>query len=146
MDFLFLYKQPYLLEYPGFPHPAILAHYFLGKIFSNLSLDAKMILYIFIVMYGFRVMFDFILSGRYRETSLGVLMFQPYLRIFIQQFVVILGSMFLAFGAGKFFMLIFVVIKIYAEIFMNFNRYLEKAEKLQKLKALIDKRNIKSDQ
>lgn len=119
---------------------------FLSKIFSYLSLDAKTVLYIFILMYGLRMMFDFILSGRYRQTSLGLLMFQPYLRIFIQQFVVILGSMFLAFGAGKVFMLIFVAIKIYAEVFINFEAYLEKADKIQKLKNMIDKRHLKSDQ
>lgn len=119
---------------------------FLSKIFSYLSLDAKMVLYIFITMYGFRMLFDFILSGKYRSSSLGLLMFQPYLRIFIQQFVVILGSMFLAFGAGKIFMLIFVAIKIYAEVFINFERYLEKAEKLQKLKDMIDKKIVNKDQ
>jgi hypothetical protein len=113
---------------------------FLGKIYSYLDLDARMVLYIFIAMYGFRVMSDFIMNGRYRQTSLGLLMFQPYLRIFVQQFVVILGSMFLAFGAGKIFMLIFVAIKIYAEVFINFEAYLAKAEKLQKLKEMIDKK------
>lgn len=113
---------------------------FIGKIFSYLTPDAKTVLYIFIMMYGFRMLFDFILSGKYRNTSLGILMFQPYLRIFIQQFVVILGSMFLAFGAGKIFMVIFVAIKIYAELFINFEAYLEKAEKMQKLKEMIDKR------
>jgi hypothetical protein len=113
---------------------------FLSKIFSYLSLDAKTVLYIFIAMYGFRMMFDFILSGKYREASLGLLMFQPYIRIFIQQFVVILGSMVLAFGAGKIFMLIFVGIKIYAEVFMNFEAYLGKAEKMQRLKDMIDRR------
>ncbi|MDB5221585.1 MAG: hypothetical protein JWN83_252 [Chitinophagaceae bacterium] len=110
---------------------------FLSRIFSYLSIDAKTVLYIFIAMYGFRMLFDFILSGRYRNTSLGMQMFQPYLRIFIQQFVVILGSMFLAFGAGKIFMLIFVSIKIYAEVFINFNAYLKKGEKMQKLKDMI---------
>lgn len=113
---------------------------FLSRIFSYLSFDAKIVLCIFILMYGFRMLFDFILSGRYRQTSLGLLMFQPYLRIFVQQFVVILGSMFLAFGAGKAFMLIFVAIKIYAEVFINFEAWLERAEKIQKLKNMVDKR------
>ena len=105
---------------------------FLSRIFSYLNIDAKTVLYIFIAMYGFRMFFDFILNGKYKEISMGVLMFQPYLRIFIQQFVVILGSMFLAFGAGKIFMLIFVCIKIFAEVFINFDAYLLKAEKMQR--------------
>ena len=105
---------------------------FLSRIFSYLNIDAKTVLYIFIAMYGFRMFFDFILSGKYKEISMGVLMFQPYIRIFIQQFVVILGSMFLAFGAGKIFMLIFVCIKIFAEVFINFDAYLLKVEKMQR--------------
>lgn len=112
---------------------------FLGKIFSYLTIDAKTVLYIFILMYGCRAMFEFILNGRYKTISLGVLMFQPYLRIFIQQMVVILGSLFLAFGAGKIFMLIFVIIKIAAEVFFNFDAYVEKAEKMQKLKDMVDR-------
>lgn len=115
---------------------------FLSRIFSYLNIDAKSVLYIFIAMYGFRMLFDFILSGKYRQASLGLLMFQPYVRIFIQQFVVILGSMFLAFGAGKIFMLIFVCIKLYAEVFINFDAYLEKAEKMQRLKEMSDKKVI----
>ena len=113
---------------------------FITRIFSYLNIDAKTVLYIFIAVYGFRMFIDFIFSGKYHETSLGVLMFQPYLRIFIQQFVVILGSIFLAFGAGKIFMVIFVLIKIFAEVFMNFDSYLLKAEKMQKLNEMADKR------
>jgi hypothetical protein len=93
--------------------------------------DSKLVLYGFIVFYGVQMMIDFIASGVYRKTSMGVLMFQPYMRIFIQQFVVILGSMFLQFGAGKIFMLIFVAFKIYFEIFINFDYLLEKARKQQ---------------
>ncbi|MBA2250109.1 MAG: hypothetical protein H0W12_07940 [Chitinophagaceae bacterium] len=107
---------------------------FLPNILKVLNTDAKTVLLYFVIMYGLRMLFDFILNKKYQETSLGLLMFQPYLRIFIQQFVVILGSMFLQFGAGKIFMLIFVVVKIYFEIFVNFDKYLEKAAEMQKQK------------
>jgi hypothetical protein len=113
---------------------------FISRIFFYLNIDAKTVLYIFIAMYGFRMFFDFILNGKYRETSMGVLMFQPYIRIFIQQIVVILGSIFLSFGAGKVFMLIFVCIKIFAEVFMNYDAYLEKAGRVQKLTEMVDKK------
>lgn len=113
---------------------------FLPGIFSYMDDDARLVLYIFITMYGARTLFDFILNGRYHKISLGLLMFQPYGRILVQQFAVILGSIFLAFGAGKIFMLIFVVIKIWFEVFLNFDRYLEKEERLQLLKNMIDKR------
>ena len=51
-----------------------------------------------------------------------------------QQFVVILGSMFLSFGAGKIFILIFVIAKIFFELFVNFNRLQDIAEKRERLK------------
>jgi hypothetical protein len=90
---------------------------------------SKLVLYIFIAVYGVKMMSDFIMSGAYKTTSLGMLMFQPYARILVQQFVVIAGSMFLQFNAGKIFMLIFGVVKIYAEVFLNFERLLETADK-----------------
>ena len=55
------------------------------------------------------------------------LMFQPYGRIFIQQVTVILGSMFLSFGAGKFFIFIFAAVKIFFEVFINYDGILNKA-------------------
>lgn len=55
------------------------------------------------------------------------LMFQPYVRIFIQQFVLILGSMFLAFKLGNIFILIFIVVRICIELFMNWNTKLDES-------------------
>ena len=55
------------------------------------------------------------------------LMFQPYGRIFIQQVTVILGSMFLSFGAGKIFIIIFAAVKIFFEVFVNYDGILNKA-------------------
>ena len=40
---------------------------------------------------------------------------------------VIIGSMFLVFGAGKIFILIFALVKIYCELFLNFEAYLNLA-------------------
>lgn len=56
-------------------------------------------------------------------------MFQPYGRIFIQQFTVILGSMFLSFGFGKGFILVFASAKILFEVYFNFDTILNKAMK-----------------
>jgi hypothetical protein len=94
-----------------------------------LTNDAYIMLGVFIVSYSFRVVNDFILSGEYREASLGYLMFQPYGRIFIQQVTVIIGSMFLSFGAGKIFILIFALIKIFFEVMIDMNGLLRKAAK-----------------
>ncbi|MND08531.1 hypothetical protein D3C83_312060 [compost metagenome] len=54
-------------------------------------------------------------------------MFQPYGRIFVQQFTVIIGSIFLSFGAGKIFILIFALIKIFFDVFIDFSGLLKKA-------------------
>jgi hypothetical protein len=56
-----------------------------------------------------------------------LVMFQPYGRIFIQQFTVILGSMFLGFGWGKGFILVFAFAKILFEVFFNFDEILNKS-------------------
>lgn len=102
---------------------------FVSKWPSLLTNEAYIMLGVFIVSYGFRLTTDFILTGDYKTSSLGYLMFQPYGRIFIQQVTVILGSMFLSFGAGKVFILIFAAIKIFFEVFIDFDLIMKKAVK-----------------
>ncbi len=102
---------------------------FFSKWSSMLTNDTYIMLAVFIVSYGFRFTTDFILSGDYKTSSLGYLMFQPYGRIFIQQLTVILGSMFLSFGAGKIFILVFALIKIFFEVFIDFDSIFRKAAK-----------------
>ena len=99
-----------------------------------LSPEAQLMLLIFIGAYGLRMMMDFILSGTYKTISLGELMFQPYGRILIQQVVVIFGSMFLAFGAAKVFMLIFIAVKLFFDLFIHLEKYTAKATALIPLK------------
>ncbi len=60
-------------------------------------------------------------------------MFEPYGRIFIQQFTVLAGSFFLGFGAGKIFMAVFVGIKIYVDVWINFERIIKSISKTQQL-------------
>ena len=102
---------------------------FFSKWPSLLTNEAYIMLGFFIVSYGFRLTTDFILTGEYKTASLGYLMFQPYGRILIQQVTVILGSMFLSFGAGRVFILIFALIKIFFEVFMDFDLIIKKAAK-----------------
>jgi len=111
---------------------------FFSKWPSLLTNDAYIMLGVFIVSYGFRLTTDFILTGDYKTSSLGYLMFQPYGRIFVQQVTVILGSMFLSFGAGKIFIFIFALIKIFFEVFINFDLLIKKAAKGE-LKSSDDK-------
>ncbi len=65
---------------------------------------------------------DFIVNGAYKTASLNAIMFAPYNRIFIQQFTVIAGSLFLGFGAGKIFITIFMGVKIFFEVWVNYER------------------------
>ncbi len=89
--------------------------------------DAWYMLAGFVVSYGFSLYWNFLRTRQYRTISMMQLMFQPYGRIFIQQVTVILGSMFLTFGAGKIFILIFAAIKICFEVFINYDGLLNKA-------------------
>jgi hypothetical protein len=69
----------------------------------------------------------FIISGQYKTTPMLQVMFQPYGRIFIQQFTVIIGSMLLSFAGGsKIFILVFAAIKFYFEYFINFNAIIKR--------------------
>lgn len=90
--------------------------------------NGLLVLFIFITYYTLNTFLSFFASGEYKTISMGKLMFQPYGRIFVQQFVVIVGSMFLALGADKFFILVLVLVKIGFELFMNFDKFLDKAE------------------
>ena len=105
---------------------------FMLHISDYISKDSSLVLYGFIFVYSIRMVMDFIISGEYKNANLSYLMFQPYPRIFLQQFVVILGSMFLVFGAGKIFMFIFVVTKIWFELFINFDKILLKQSAFSK--------------
>ncbi len=91
--------------------------------------DAIIMMIGFVISYGFKFLWDFIRTGEYKTISMMKLMFQPYLRIFVQQFAVILGSIFLVFGAGKVFILIFACVKIYFEIFIDYESLLNKGIK-----------------
>ena len=91
--------------------------------------DAYTMLLGFFIGYGVKLVWDFIIPGVYKKASLMQLMFQPYLRIFIQQVTVILGSLFLSFGAGKVFVLIFAAIKIAFEVYLNFDAVIDKSMK-----------------
>jgi hypothetical protein len=117
----------------------MLANY--SRIPALLGDEGKLLLLIFITYYTLQMIFEFLMSGKYKTVSIGRLMFEPYMRIFVQQIVVILGSIFLSFGAGKIFILVFVIAKIFFELFVNFSRFLNIAEKRQQLKSERENKN-----
>lgn len=99
-----------------------------SQIPAALGNDGKLLLLIFITYYTLHTLYNFFLSGAYKTISMGKLMFQPYGRIFVQQFVVIVGSMFLAMGFTDIFILILVLVKIGFELFINFDALIDKSE------------------
>jgi len=99
-----------------------------------LGRDGLLLLFIFIIYYTLQTLYSFFLSGQYKTISLSKLMFQPYGRIFIQQFVVIVGSLFLTLGFSNIFILVLVLVKIGFELFVNFDAFLDKAEENAKKK------------
>ena len=99
-----------------------------------LGKEGQLMLLIFLMYYMLQTLSGFFFSGEYKTIPMGKLMFQPYGRIFIQQFVVILGSLFLEIGTAKIFMLIFVGVKIFFELFINF-AFMQNENKERKMKA-----------
>ncbi|MBL7701294.1 MAG: hypothetical protein JNM14_03535 [Ferruginibacter sp.] len=138
--FVFVQTQIFFAVSRLIPDGSFFVNY--AKIPELLGHNGKIMLLIFIVYYTVQNFIDFFLSGKYKTISMGRLMFEPYMRIFVQQFVVILGGIFLGFGAGKIFILIFIIAKIFFELFVNFNRLLVIAEKRQQLKNEREKKNI----
>jgi hypothetical protein len=130
--FVFVQTQIFFAVTGMLPDGSMLMRY--SKIPELLGPNGRLLLLIFIAYYTVDNVFRFFNSGVYKTISMGRLMFEPYLRIIVQQIVVILGSMFLTFGAGKVFILIFIVVKIFFEVYVNLNRYMEVAEKRQRLK------------
>ena len=137
--FVFVQTQIFFNVSNLVPDGSFLMNY--SKIPELLGPEGKLLLLIFITYYTLQNVFDFLLSGKYKTISMGRLMFEPYMRIFVQQFVVIIGSIFLSFGAGKIFILVFVIAKIFFELFVNFNRFLELAEKKQRMKNERENKN-----
>lgn len=119
----------------GITPPGSSSFHFFFKWYTYINEDIAYMLAAFIVSYLFRSFIPFIANKEYKTIPLMIIMFQPYGRILIQQFTVILGSMFLSLGAGKVFILVFSVIKIGFELFFNYENLLSKAMENMKKKS-----------
>ena len=138
--FVFIQTQIFFSVSGIIPGDSMIMKY--SKIPELLGSNGRLLLLIFIAYYTMQNVFNFFSSGAFKTISMSRLMFEPYMRIFVQQFVVILGSMFLSFGAGKIFVLIFIVAKIFFELFVNFDRFLAIAEKRERLKNELEKKKL----
>jgi hypothetical protein len=103
--------------------------YFFLHWYEYINKDTAIMLCGFVASYAFRDLAPFISRGDYKTVPMMLLMFQPYGRIFIQQVIVILGSMFLTFGFDKGFILVFAAVKIFFEVYLSFDKILNKAVK-----------------
>jgi hypothetical protein len=108
--------------------------YFFLNWYHFVNSDIAFMLSAFVVSYVANNFIPFVISGEYRNGSIIKLMFQPYGRIVVQQLTVIVGSMFLSFGLGLGFMIVFVAVKLYFDLFVNFDAYIESAMVEAKLK------------
>ncbi len=136
--FVFIQTQLFFAFSGIIPSGSFIAKY--SRIPALLGDHGKLLLLIFILYYTMQNVFGFFTSGIYKTISMGRLMFEPYLRIFVQQLVVIAGSIFLHFGAGKIFVAIFVAVKIFFELFVNFERLLQVAEKRERQKKALEEK------
>lgn len=137
--FVFIQTQIFFAVSSTIPGSSLLTKY--AKIPELLGSNGLMLLLIFIAYYTMENLVGFFSSGTYKTISMGRLLFEPYMRIFVQQVVVIVGGIFLSFGAGKIFVVIFILTKIFFEVIINFNRILEIAEKKERLKRELEKKD-----
>ncbi len=113
-------------EVAGITAPGKGATHFFFHWWEYITEDIAYMLSGFVISYLARSFVPFLLHEEYKHHSMMRLMFQPYGRVFIQQFTVILGSMFLSFGFGKGFILVFALAKIFFEAFADFSGILNK--------------------
>lgn len=95
--------------------------------YEYINKDIGFMLISFSIAHLAKSFIPFIATREYKTISMMRLMFQPYGRIFIQQFTVILGSMFLSFGLGKAFIIVFAIAKIFFDVFVNFDHIINKS-------------------
>jgi hypothetical protein len=98
-----------------------------------LGSEGWLLLSAFVFGYGYENLIGFILNKEYKTKSFGRIMFEPYMRIFVQQFTVLLGSFALLFGADAIFIFIFAAAKIFFTVFIDYETALNKANRQSKL-------------
>lgn len=119
----------------GINPPGKGALYFFFHWWEYINEDIAYMLGGFIISYLARDFVPFVMRGDYKSAPMMILMFQPYGRILVQQFTVILGSMFLTFQLGKIFILVFALAKIVVEVFLNFDGIINKTLETLKEKS-----------
>ncbi len=97
----------------------------ISAIYQNITLfmtvkSTNIALSIFTINCGLQFVSGFIMNGAYTKRTMGEQMFEPYPRIFVQQFVVILGAfIFHIIGSGWTILIVFILIKAYFDLLLK---------------------------
>jgi len=102
--------------------------YFFFHWYTYVNQDVAYMLCAFIVSYLVKSFIPFLSKGEYKTVPIMLIMFQPYGRIFVQQFTVILGSLFLSLGLDQIFILVFALVKIAFELYIDYDNIINKAQ------------------
>ena len=89
-----------------------------------------LMLVIFALCYAFEQLYTYFRDQEYLNKPILQMMFEPYVRIFIQQITVILGGFALGFGAGTVFILVFAAVKIFFTVFLDYKGAMDKFKAL----------------
>lgn len=100
--------------------------YFFFHWYEYVNKEIAIMLAGFVASYFVRSLLPFVREKQYRTYPMMLIMFQPYGRVFVQQFTVILGSMFLGFGFDKGFILVFAAAKAFFEGIVDFDGLIRK--------------------
>ena len=85
-------------------------------------------LVLMLISHIFKYWFNFYKNKRYEEVNLALFMFQPYVRIIIQQFVAILPGFFIIFGNGGYAVaIVLILIRTGVDLFLSRIKSNEKA-------------------
>lgn len=104
---------------------------------SVMSLQSWMMLLALWAAYMMDLVMNFMIPKKFHETNIYMEMFRPYPRVVVQQFVVIIGSFFLLFGAAKIFIAVFIAVKLWVEqskfMLNQFGKAIEQMKQSQKM-------------
>lgn len=89
---------------------------------SLLGRNGQLFFYINLGLIFLQGGFQFLQEVEWKSKSMMQMMFEPYLRIFVQQFTVIAGALFLSFGLGGVFLIVFMLAKVFFTCFIDFNK------------------------
>lgn len=85
-------------------------------------------LVLMLISHIFKYWFNFYKNKRYEEINLALFMFQPYVRIIIQQFVAIVPGFFIIFGNGGYAVaIVLILIRTGVDLFLSRIKSNEKA-------------------